>query len=113
MTDMRRGWPVSSAQSGRPGLPLALAHVLLTSGLGRAQTEGKNTGDDEARARALAGITLRFSTYVFAGKAFPRCECEQPERARELQGPYTIKTTFHDLNSAVVEQAIHGGHTLL
>jgi hypothetical protein len=92
-----------------PGLRLALVLVLFTAELVRAQTEVKDAAAKEARTRALAGIAVRFPAYVFSGKEFPRCECEQPERARELLGPYTIRTSFHELTGAVVEQARQPG----
>lgn len=84
---------------------LVLTVVLLTAGIASAQ----QASPEEDRARALAGIKVRFAAYLFDGKEFPRCECEQPGRAKDLLGPHTVRIVYHDRAGVVVTAAGNPG----
>ena len=63
----------------------------------------------ESRLREVLSAKLEFAPFVFGGEALPGCEFEDPARLRELIGPYTIKSTYHDRAGRRVEVAEAAG----
>jgi hypothetical protein len=83
---------------------LALLLLGMAAGMSAAAGDG-----DEERARALAAAKLTFREYVFAGEEFPPCDFEQPDRVKDLIGPYSIKATFYGRDFRPAETAAAPG----
>ena len=89
-----------------PRWGLALAGLLLLGAAGGLrQASAAPPESDEERARALAAAKFTFREYVFAGERFPSCDFEQPDRVKDLIGPYSIKATFYDRDFRPAETA--------
>lgn len=75
----------------------SLAAALAgASGVRAADVPTSPSDAEIARYKELVGQRLTFSAYAFSTTDFPKCEFEQPEKAKELLGGYTIRTTFYD-----------------
>src|SRR4051812_40913154 len=48
------------------------------------------------RDRSLSDLDLHFTPAVFTGDTFPPCDFENPTRARQILGEYTITPSFYD-----------------
>jgi hypothetical protein len=91
-----RGWSPGVPATDREG-PAAMVTLAALLLLGAAAVTSAAPPDgDEERARALAAAKLTFRAYVFAGEDFPSCDFEQPDRVKDLIGPFSIKPTFYD-----------------
>jgi hypothetical protein len=73
-----------------------------------ATTTARPDGDGD-RDRALAAARLTFREYVFTGEPFPPCDFEQPDRVKDLVGPYSIKPTFYGRDFRPAETAASPG----
>src|SRR5207244_8606106 len=67
------------------------------------------TDAEKERLKAFRAMELHFAPYVFGGATFPACEFEQPSRAAELIGRYTLRTTFYDAECRPVTSAESAG----
>ena len=87
-------YAVRLAAASRPA-PGALDFVneWVTWGAGLRASQYMVLG---AKARALLDLPLGFSPAVFSGTEFPKADFLNPERAENIIGEYSIKSTFYN-----------------
>lgn len=90
----------------RSGVWLACAAVLLSTAKLPAQAAADPA---ETRLRAVLGLNLACKAYVFDGESLPEFQFEQPAKAEELLGPYTIKVAYYDADGQPVKTAQRTG----
>jgi CubicO group peptidase (beta-lactamase class C family) len=106
MTNPKGRHSMTLLAHGRRTALLAAGLFFLASLIAAGQAPDKTPPSPaEVKLKDQLNAKLGFKAYVFDGEKFPACEFEQPAKAEELLGAYTIKAIFHDRELNAVESA--------